>query len=34
MTVAEGPPLLDTVWPVKVWVVEVPWELVTVSVTE
>ena len=29
---AEGPPLLDTVWPVKVWVVDVPAESVTVRV--
>jgi hypothetical protein len=29
---AEGPPLLDTVWPVKTWVVEVPAESVTVRV--
>ena len=33
MTVAEGPPLFETVWPVKVWAVEVPWVLVTVRVT-
>jgi len=30
--VAEGPPLFDTVWPVKVWVTDVPSELVTVRV--
>jgi hypothetical protein len=29
---ADGPPLLDTVWPVKTWVVEVPPESVTVRV--
>ena len=34
VVVAEGPPLRRTVWPVKTWVVDVPWVLVTVSVTE
>ena len=29
---ADGPPLLDTVWPVKTWVVEVPAVSVTVKV--
>ena len=24
VVVADGPPFLDTVWPVKTWVVEVP----------
>ena len=32
-TVAVGPPLLETVWPVNVWVVDVPWVLVTVRRT-
>jgi len=31
--VAEGPPLFDTVLPVKVWVTEVPSVLATVRVT-
>jgi len=31
---ADGPPLLDMVFPVKTFLVEVPWELVTVRVTE
>jgi hypothetical protein len=30
--VADGPPLLLTVWPVKIWVVDVPAESVTVRV--
>ena len=29
---ADGPPLLDTVWPAKTWLVEVPAESVTVKV--
>ena len=31
---AEGPPLLETVCPVKVWLVEVPAVSVTVKVAE
>ena len=34
VTFADGPPLLDMVFPVKTFLVEVPWELVTVRVTE
>jgi len=33
VTDAEGPPLFDTVCPVNVWEVDVPWVLVTVRVT-
>jgi hypothetical protein len=31
LAVAEAPPLFETVWPVKTWVLDVPAESVTVS---
>jgi hypothetical protein len=33
VVVADGPPLLLIVWPVKTWVVDVPAESVTVNLT-